>query len=163
MARCCVAVNKDNSSTTLFTLSQKPKAGTITLGGTPLKEDEGAYPSGHHILQEADLKAPHCQGRGKGLTQAGCPSQSCWNHLGSRRENTETLHQATTVRPHLECGSSAWSATAKTNHHALDKVQNQTLRLIIVLMQSLFQCNVQLLGPRRVAGKPGRSFSSRTC
>ena len=36
----CVAVNKDTSSTTLFTLSPKQKAGTITLGGTPLKEDE---------------------------------------------------------------------------------------------------------------------------
>ena len=38
----CVAVNKDKSSTTLFTLSPKQKAGTITLGGTPLKEDEEA-------------------------------------------------------------------------------------------------------------------------
>ena len=40
--KCCVAVNKDKSSTTLFTLSPKQKAGTITLGGTPLKEDEEA-------------------------------------------------------------------------------------------------------------------------
>ena len=38
----CVAVNKDKSSTTLFTLSPKQKAGTITLGGTPLKEAEEA-------------------------------------------------------------------------------------------------------------------------
>ena len=38
----CVAVSKDKSSTTLFTLSPKQKAGTITLGGTPLKEDEEA-------------------------------------------------------------------------------------------------------------------------
>ena len=38
----CVAVNKDTSSTTLFTLSPKQKVGTITLGGTPLKEDEEA-------------------------------------------------------------------------------------------------------------------------
>ena len=38
----CVAVNKDKSSATLFTLSPKQKAGTITLGGTPLKEDEEA-------------------------------------------------------------------------------------------------------------------------
>ena len=38
----CVAVNKDKSSTTLFTLSPKQNPGTITLGGTPLKEDEEA-------------------------------------------------------------------------------------------------------------------------
>ena len=38
----CDAVNKDKSSTTLFTLSPKQKAGTITLGGIPLKEDEEA-------------------------------------------------------------------------------------------------------------------------
>ena len=38
-----VAVNKDKSSTTMFTLSPKQKApGTITLGETPLKEDEEA-------------------------------------------------------------------------------------------------------------------------
>ncbi|KAK7095559.1 hypothetical protein V1264_006949 [Littorina saxatilis] len=38
----CVSINKEKSSTTLFILSPKQKAGTIRLGGTPLREDEEA-------------------------------------------------------------------------------------------------------------------------
>ena len=40
-----------------------------------------------------------------------------------------------TVRPHLEYGSTARSTTAKTNQRALDKVQNQALRLIAGAMR----------------------------
>ena len=47
----CVAVNKDKSSTTLFTLSPKQKAGTITLGGTPLNEDEEATNLVSHVTR----------------------------------------------------------------------------------------------------------------
>ena len=36
----CVAVNKDESSSALFTLSPKQNASTTTLDGTSLKEDE---------------------------------------------------------------------------------------------------------------------------
>ena len=40
------------------------------------------------------------------------------------------------VRSHLECGSTAWSATTKKNQLALDKAQNQSLRLITGVMRS---------------------------
>ena len=40
------------------------------------------------------------------------------------------------VRPHLEYGSSAWFTAAKSHHQALDKVQNQALRIIIGAMKS---------------------------
>ena len=35
----CVTINKDKSSTTLFTLSTKQKAGPIKLGNTTLKNE----------------------------------------------------------------------------------------------------------------------------
>ena len=60
-----------------------------------------------------------------------------------------------TVRPHFEYGSSAWSTTAKTNQQALDKVQNQALRLITGAMRSTpitemeRLTGVQPLGQRR--------------
>ncbi|KAK7108945.1 hypothetical protein V1264_013078 [Littorina saxatilis] len=38
----CVAINKEKSSTTLFTLSSKQKTGTIKLGDTPLRSDDEA-------------------------------------------------------------------------------------------------------------------------
>ena len=41
-----------------------------------------------------------------------------------------------TVRPHLEYGSTAWSATANTNQLDPDRVQNQALRLITGAMRS---------------------------
>ena len=47
----------------------------------------------------------------------------------------KTVYQGT-VRPHLEFGSTAWSTTAKTNQQALEKVQNQALRLIAGAMRS---------------------------
>ncbi|XP_078312866.1 uncharacterized protein LOC144619290 [Crassostrea virginica] len=40
------------------------------------------------------------------------------------------------VRPHLEYGSSAWFTAAKSHHQALDKVQNQALRIITGAMKS---------------------------
>ncbi|XP_041364052.1 uncharacterized protein LOC121379473 [Gigantopelta aegis] len=62
-----------------------------------------------------------------------------------------------TVRPHLEYGSSAWSTTAKTNQQALDKVQNQALRIITGSMKSTpikdmeKTAAIQPLGERRDA------------
>lgn len=40
------------------------------------------------------------------------------------------------VRLHLEYGSSAWFTAAKSHHQALDKVQNQALRIITGAMKS---------------------------
>ena len=60
-----------------------------------------------------------------------------------------------TVRPHREHGSTAWSTRAKTNQQALDKVQNQALRLITGVMRSTpitemeRLTGVQPLGQRR--------------
>ena len=84
----CVAVNKDKSSTTLFTLSPKQKSRHHHSWWDPA---EGGWRSNipwHHIWQEADLETAHCQGRRKSQTQDGYSSQTCGYHLGSKREST---------------------------------------------------------------------------
>ena len=43
------AADEEMSSSTLFTLPLKQKASAISLGGIPLKEDEAAADSCHHV------------------------------------------------------------------------------------------------------------------
>ena len=75
---------------------------------------------------------------------------------GASEKILKTVYQGT-VRPHLEYGSTAWSTTAKTNQQALDKVQNQALRLTTGAMRSTpitekeRITGVQPLGQRRDA------------
>ena len=75
---------------------------------------------------------------------------------GASEKILKTAHQGT-IRPHLECGPTAWSTTAKTNQQAIDKVQNQALRLITSAMRSTpiteteKLTGVQPLGQRRDA------------
>ena len=155
MVRCC---QQGQVTPTLFTLSPKQKAGTIPFGGTQLKDDEEATylgvdltkgrpkrychltrgrPKryGHltrgrpkrygHFTKGRLKRYGHCKNISKGQNHAGYRSQTCWYHLGSKRDSTEG-----TARLHLEYDSTAWSTTAKVNQQALDKVQNQALRLV---------------------------------
>lgn len=48
---------------------------------------------------------------------------------GANEQILKTVYQGT-VRPKLEYSSPTWSTTAKTNQQALDKVQNQALRIM---------------------------------
>ena len=152
----CVAVNKDKSSTTLFTLSPKQKAGTITLGGTLLKEDEGATYLGITFDKRQTWKQHIAKVEAKARRRLAILRKLAGTTWGASEKILKTVYQGT-VRPHLEYGSTAWSTTAKTNQQALDKVQNQALRLItgamrstpIIEMERL--TGVQPLGQRRDA------------
>ena len=124
----CVAVNKDKSST-FFTLSPKQKAGTITLGGTPLKEDEEATYLGVTFDKKQTWKQHIAKAEGKAGRKMTILRKLAGTTWGASEKVLKTVYQGT-VRPHLEYGSTAWSTTAKTNQQALDKVQNQALRLI---------------------------------
>ena len=152
----CVAVNKDKSSTTLFTLSPKQKAGTITLGGTPLKEDEEATYLGITFDKRQTWKKHIAKAEGKARRKMAILRKLAGTTWGASEKVLTTVYQGT-VRPHLEYGSTAWSTTAKTNQQALDKVQNQALRLITGAMRSTpitemeRLTGVQPLGQRRDA------------
>ena len=152
----CVAVNKDKSSTTLFTLSPKQKAGTITLGGTPLKEDEESTYLGITIDKRQTWKQHTAKAEAKARRRLAILRKLAGTTWEASEKVLKTVYQGT-VRPHLEYGSTAWSATAKTNQQALDKVQNQALRLITGAMRSTpitemeKITGVQRLGQRRDA------------
>ena len=130
----CVAINKERSSTTLFTLS-KQTAGTINLGNTPLpRNDEATYlgitfdkkQTWKRHIQKAELKARHK------LVILQKLAGTSW---GANETILKRVYQGA-VRPHLEYGSTAWSTTAKTNQQVLDKVQNQALRITTGSMKS---------------------------
>ena len=131
----CVSINKEKSSTTLFTLSTKQKAGTIKLGGTPLREDEEATYLGVTFDRRQTWKPHIARAEAKARRKLAILRKLAGTTWGANERILKTVYQGT-VRPHLEYGSTAWSTTAKTNLQALDRVQNQALRLITGAMRS---------------------------
>ena len=153
--KSCVAVKKGKSSTTLFTLSPKQKAGTITLGGTPLKNEEATY-LGITFNKRQTWKPHIAKAEAKARRRLAILRKRAGTTWGASEKILKTVYQGT-VRPHLKYGSSVWSTTAKTNQQALDKVQNQALRLTTGAMRSTpitemeRLTGVQPLGQRRDA------------
>ena len=154
----CVTVNKDTSSTALFALSPKQKAGTIiiTHGGTPLKEDEEATYLGISFDKRQTWKQHIAKAEAKASRKLVILRKLAGTTWGASEKILKTVYQET-IRPHLEYGSIVWSTKAKTNQQALDKVQNQALRLITGAMRSTpitemeRLTGVQPLGQRRDA------------
>ena len=109
--------------------------GTITLGGTPLKEDEEATYLGVTFDKRQTWKQHIAKAEGKARRKMAILRKLAGTTWGASEKVLKTVYQGT-VRPHLEYGSTAWSTTAKTNQQALDKVQNQALRLITGAMLS---------------------------
>ena len=150
----CVAVSKDKSSSTLFTLSPQQKVGIITLDGAPLKEDEEATYLGITFDKRQTWKQHIAKAEAKARRRLAILRKLAGTTWGASEKIPKTVYQGT-VRPHLEYGSSAWSTTAKTNQQALDKVQYQALRLITGAMRSTpitemeRLTGVQPLGQRR--------------
>ena len=131
----CVSVNKEKSSTTLFTLSPKQKAGTIRLGNTPLKEDEEATYLGVTFDKKMTWKSHITKDEMKARRKLAILRKLAGTTWGANEKTLKTVYQGS-VRPHLEYGSTAWSTCAKTTQQALDKVQNQALRIITGAMRS---------------------------
>ena len=152
----CVKVNRDKSSTTLFTLSPKQKAGTIKLGDTPLKEDEEATYLGVTFDKRMTWKSHITKAETKARRKLAILRKLAGTTWGANEKTLKTVYQGS-VRPHLEYGSTAWSTCAKTTQQALDKVQNQALRIITGAMRSTpikameQLTNIQPLNQRREA------------
>jgi len=131
----CISINKEKSSTTLFTLSTKHKAGTIFLGDTPLKEDNEATYLGVTFDRRMTWKPHIAQAEGKARRKLAILRKLAGTTWGANERILKSIYQGT-VRPHLEYGSTAWSNAAKTTLHTLDLVQNQALRIITGAMRS---------------------------
>ena len=119
--KLCVAVNRDKSSTTLFTLVPKQKAGTITLAGTPLKEDQGATYLGITFDKRQTWKQHIAKAEAKARRRMAILRKLAGTTCLASEKVLKTVYQGT-VRPHLEYGSTASSTTVATNQQALDKI-----------------------------------------
>ena len=130
-----ISINKDKSSTALFTLSSKQKSGTIKLGDTPLKKDEEVTYLGVTFDKRQTWK-PHIErAERKARQKLAILRKLAGTSWGANEKVLKQTYQGV-VRPHLEYGSTAWSTAAKTHLQTLDKVQNQALRLITGSMRS---------------------------
>ena len=129
-----VSINKEKSSTTLFTLTQQ-KAGPIRLDGTRLKEDDHPTYLGVTFDRTQTWK-PHIQvSEAKGKRKIALMRKLTGSSWGANQRTLRTVYEST-VRPHLEYGSTAWSTAAKTSLQSVDKVQNQALRIMTGAMKS---------------------------
>jgi ribonuclease HI len=125
----CVMINKEKSSTTLFTLSSKQKAGTVRMGDTPMTEaDETTY-LGVTFDKRQTWKPHLMKAEGKARRKLAMMRKLAGTTWGANEHILKTVYQGT-VRPQLEYSSPTWSSTAKSNRQALDKIQNQALRIM---------------------------------
>ncbi|XP_052257940.1 uncharacterized protein LOC127862720 [Dreissena polymorpha] len=125
----CVMINKEKSSTTLFTLSSKQKAGTVRMGDTPMTEaDETTY-LGVTFDKRQTWKPHLMKAEGRARRKLAMMRKLAGTTWGANEHILKTVYQGT-VRPQLEYSSPTWSSTAKSNRQALDKIQNQALRIM---------------------------------
>ena len=130
-----VKINKEKSSTTLFTLSSKQKPGVIKLGDTPLKNEGEATYLGVTFDRRQTWKPHIGRAEGKARRKLAILRKLAGTGWGANQKILKRVYQGA-IRPHLEYGSSAWSTASKTNLQSLDRVQNQALRLITGSMRS---------------------------
>ena len=129
-----VSINKDKSSTTLFTLT-KQQAGKIKLGDYPLKEDDEPTYLGVTFDKRQTWK-PHLQeAETRARRKLALMRKLAGSTWGADERTLRTVYEGA-VRPHLEYGSAAWSSASKSTLQSVDKVQNQALRLITGAMKT---------------------------
>ena len=133
--RWCVSINKEKSSSTLFTLSTKQKAGIIKIGDTPLRNDSEPTYLGVTFDQRLTWKPQLAKAEGKARRKLAILRKLSGTTWGANHKILKTVYQGS-VRPHLEYSSTAWSTAAKANLNTLDKVQNQALRIMTGAMKS---------------------------
>ena len=130
----CVSVNKEKSSATLFALSSQ-KPGKLKIGNQPLPfEDEQTYLGvtfDRHLTWRKQIEKAEATARKK-LAMMRKLAGTKWG--ASEKILTQVYHG--TVRPHLEYGSNSFWTAAQTHQNALEKTQNQALRIITGAMRS---------------------------
>ena len=133
--RWCVSINKEKSSSTLFTLSTKQKAGIIKIGDTPLRNDSEPTYLGVTFDQRLTWKPQLAKAEGKARRKLAILRKLSGTTWGANHKILKAVYQGS-IRPHLEYSSTAWSTAAKANLNNLDKVQNQALRIMTGAMKS---------------------------
>ena len=130
----CLTINRDKSSSTLFTLSsQKPPK--LKLDNVPLPYDDAQTYLGvtfdSRLTWAEQIRKSEAKARKK-LRVMRKLSGTDW---GANEGILKQVYQGT-VRPHLEYGSSSFMTAAQSHRNSLEKVQNQGLRIITGAMRS---------------------------
>ncbi|XP_070182474.1 uncharacterized protein [Littorina saxatilis] len=131
----CVKINLEKSTTTLFTLSPKQKPGVIKLGDRPLRNDDEPTYLGVTFDKRLTWKPQIQKAENKARRKFAIMRKLAGTNWGASEKTLKTLYEGT-VRPQLEYRAPAWSSACKSNLQALDKVQNQALRILTGAMRS---------------------------
>ena len=81
------------------------------------------------------METTHQQYRNKSKTQLNPSEKASWYKWGASEAVLKNVYIGT-IRPHLDNGSTTCSSASKTSNNILNKVQKQSLRLIIGSMGS---------------------------
>ena len=131
----CITINKEKSSATLFTLSNKTQAGRLHLDGTPLRyEDQQTY-LGVTFDKRLTWKQHIQNAESKARRKLNIMRKLAGTQWGANEKILRSVYQGS-VRPHLEYGSSSWITAAESHKQKLQRVQNQALRIITGAMRS---------------------------
>ena len=122
----------------LFTLSNKDKAGEIKLGNVSIQTEDKPVYSGTTLDKRLTWR-PHIEKiEAKARKKLVFLRKLAGTNWGGGAANEATLKKVYTgaIRPVLEYGSKAWTSAANSHLQALNKVQNQALRLITGAMKT---------------------------
>ena len=131
----CVKIHKTKSFTTLFTLSTKSKPMKIMLDDTELQHIDSATYLGITFDKRHTWKTHISRAEAKARRKLALLRKLGGTQWGAAETVLRNVYIGT-IRPHLEYGSTTLSSAPKSAIYTLDKVQNQTLRLITGSMKS---------------------------
>ena len=131
----CVSINKEKTTATLFTLSNKIKPTELKIDNQPLKyEDQQTY-LGVTFDKRMTWRNHITKAEAKARRKLNIMRKLAGTQWGANHEILKKVYQGT-VRPHLEYGSSSWMTAAKSHQQALDRIQNQAMRIIAGAMKT---------------------------
>ena len=124
-----VTINKTKTEATMFSLSPKKEAFTLTIDGQDVPHQETPTYLGVKLDRKLTWGPNISSMETKAVKKTAVMKKLAGTRWGA---NSKILTQVYTgsVRPLLEYASTSWSTAAKTNTARLTKVHNQSLRLI---------------------------------
>ena len=124
-----VEINKTKTESTCFSLSPEKWKETLKLDGQEIPKQ--ATPTYLGVKMDKTLTwGPHIEDIEKKATKKlNIMRKLAGTNWGADKNILKQVYTST-VRPHLEYASTAWTTAAKSNTKKLDKVQNKGLRVI---------------------------------
>ncbi|GFR60787.1 RNA-directed DNA polymerase from mobile element jockey [Elysia marginata] len=122
-------INPEKTTFTTFTLSTKSQTVHLKIGDHQLREEQSPTYLGVTFDKRLTWKAQTDKCQERGILRTGLLRRLAGTQWGADMKVLKTVYTGY-VRPVLEYGSSARNTTAKSNQQKVEKVQNQSLRII---------------------------------